>query len=89
MNQYFNKTKKKMSLREKFNYIHNHFFYYTLNSWNGLKSLANNVKIYNLPLTNNQINRFFDIYADEMLCNEMYEQLNNIIYNFENEHNNF
>lgn len=89
MKKYFNKTNKKMSLREKFDYIHNHFYYYTLNSWNKLESLANNVKIYNLPLTHMQRDKFFNIWGDEMLCSEMYEHINNIIYDFETEHKDF
>lgn len=36
--------------KEMFNFLKNHFNYYTLNSWNGLKSIANNVKVYNLDL---------------------------------------
>lgn len=31
-------------------FLKEHFTYYTLNSWNGLQSIANNVKIYNLGL---------------------------------------
>lgn len=31
-------------------FLLNHFQYYTMNSWNGLKSIANNVKLYNLQL---------------------------------------
>lgn len=31
-------------------FLHNHFTYSTMNSWNGLKSIANNVKLYKLNL---------------------------------------
>ena len=31
-------------------FLHNHFTYYTLNSWNRRESIANNVKLYNLKL---------------------------------------
>ena len=31
-------------------FLHNHFTYNTMNSWNGLKSIANNVKLYKLNL---------------------------------------
>ena len=37
--------------RQMFNFLKNHFEYYTMNSWNGLCSIANNVKIYNLNLS--------------------------------------
>lgn len=38
------------SNKECFEFLTNHFTYDTLNSWNGLKSIANNVKVYNLPV---------------------------------------
>lgn len=37
--------------KQMFNFLKNHFEYYTLNSWNGLRSIANNVKLYNLRLS--------------------------------------
>lgn len=36
--------------RSMYNFLNNHFMYDTLSSWNGLKSIANNVKVYNLNL---------------------------------------
>ena len=36
--------------KSMFNFLNNHFTYDTMNSWNGLKSIANNVKVYNLNL---------------------------------------
>jgi len=44
---------KKINLRsdkEMFNFLKNHFQYWTMNSWNGLKSIANCVKVYRLQL---------------------------------------
>lgn len=80
--KFFNKTNKNMSLRQKFDYIHNHFYYYTMNSWNETKSLANNVKIYNLPLTKEQKDKFFELYCDENLIDEMYFHINTILEDF-------
>ena len=80
--KFFNKTNKNMSLRQKFEYIHNHFYYYTMNSWNETKSLANNVKIYNLPLTKEQKDKFFELYCDENLIDEMYFHINTILEDF-------
>ena len=37
--------------KQMFNFLKNHFQYYTMNSWNRLKSIAHNVKIYNLRLS--------------------------------------
>lgn len=83
--RFFNKTKKNMSLRKKFEYIHKHFYYYTLSSWNKSKSLANNVKIYNLPLTKEQRDKFFDLYCEESLIDELYFHINMILEDFSRE----
>ena len=32
-----------------FDFLTNHFEYDTMNSWNGCRSIANNVKVYNIP----------------------------------------
>lgn len=37
--------------KQMFNFLKNHFQYYTMNSWNRQKSIAHNVKIYNLGLS--------------------------------------
>lgn len=38
------------SNKECFDFLRNHFTYDTMNSWNKLRSIANNVKLYNLPV---------------------------------------
>ncbi len=38
------------NVKSMWNFLHDHFQYYTLNSWNGRKSIAHNVKLYNLGL---------------------------------------
>ena len=37
--------------KQMFNFLKNHTEYWTMNSWNGLASIANNVKLYNLNLS--------------------------------------
>lgn len=37
--------------KQMFNFLKDHYQYYTMNSWNGLKSIANNVKLYKLGLS--------------------------------------
>lgn len=37
--------------RQMFEFLKGHFSYYTMNSWNRVKSIANNVKLYNLNLS--------------------------------------
>ena len=44
---------KKVDLRKKddmLSFLNNHFRYYTMNSWNGTTSYANNIKLYNLDI---------------------------------------
>ena len=36
--------------KSMWNFLHNHFTYYTMNSWNRSESIAHNVKLYNLKL---------------------------------------
>lgn len=81
--KFFNKTHSKMSLQDKLNYINKHFYYFTMNSWNRTKTLANNVKIYNLPLTTEQKNKFYEIAEDENLSQELYNNINYLLYDFE------
>ena len=38
------------SVKSMFEFINNHFKYWTMNSWNRLESIANNMKLYNLGL---------------------------------------
>lgn len=38
------------STKSMWNFLHNHPTYYTMNSWNRSKSIAHNVKLYNLDL---------------------------------------
>lgn len=38
------------STKSMWEFLHNHFTYNTMNSWNRQKSIANNVKLYNLDL---------------------------------------
>lgn len=38
------------SPKSMWNFLHDHYHYHTMNSWNGMKSIANNVKLYNLNL---------------------------------------
>lgn len=49
------------TLEQKFQYLKNHFDYYIMNSWNRLSTIANNVKIYNLGLSSEHIEKYFEI----------------------------
>ena len=66
--------------RQMFNFLKDHYTYYTMNSWNGLKSIANNVKLYNLNLSG-------DCYtALAFLQNDDYFTINHMIEDWEAEH---
>lgn len=64
-------------------FLTEHYWYYTMNSWNGLKSIANNVKVYNLGLEGDYW------LALDLLREDNYDMLNEIIYNWEKEHPNY
>ena len=38
------------NIKSMWNFLHDHYTYYTMNSWNRSKSIAHNVKLYNLKL---------------------------------------
>lgn len=46
----FYKKVNKNNNKDMFEFLKNHYTYYTMNSWNGLYSIANNVKVYNLDI---------------------------------------
>ena len=72
MTNIINKFSKKVDLRnreEMVKFLTSHFRYDTMNSWNNATSYANNVKLYNLGLTEEQLSK-----AYEMLeSNELYD----------------
>lgn len=66
--------------KQMFNFLRDHFEYYTANSWNGLRSIANNVKIYNLDLSGDWC------VALAILEAEDYDTINMVIADWEREH---
>ena len=67
------------SNRAMFDFLTGHFTYDTMNSWNGLRSIAHNVKLYNLPGID---------YAEasQALEEDQYETINQTIRDWEDEH---
>jgi hypothetical protein len=63
-----------------FNFLRDHFEYYTANSWNGLRSIANNVKIYNLNLAGDWCVALSLLEADD------YDTINMFIQDWERDH---
>ena len=68
--------------RQMFNFLKNHFQYYTMNSWNRRKSIANNVKIYNLGLSGDSWTALTFLQDDD------YFEVNMMIEDWELEHPN-
>ena len=66
--------------KQMFNFLKEHFEYYTCNSWNGLHSIANNVKLYNLDLSGDWC------VALSLLEAEDYDTVNMIIHDWERDH---
>lgn len=78
-NTFYEKLNKR-SNKNMYNYLKNHFQYYTMNSWNGCKSVANNVKVYNIGL---------DYSVLEILQEDNYFQINEAIKDFEAIHKDY
>jgi ribosomal protein S27AE len=64
-------------------FLKNHFRYNTMNSWNRSTSYANCLKFNSIGLASKTVSKLFDLYD----CNEFYETINQIINNWNDEHN--
>ena len=69
--------------KQMFNFLKDHFQYYTMNSWNRSKSIANNVKLYKLGLSGD-----WTIVLD-FLNNDDYFHINMMISDWEADHPNY
>jgi hypothetical protein len=69
--------------KQMFNFLKNHFKYCTMNSWNRVTSIANNVKLHRLNLSG-------DWYvAYNLLINGEYDNINWIIADWQRDHNGY
>ena len=68
--------------KQMFNFLKNHFEYFTMNSWNRLSSVANNVKLHNLNLSGDWC------VAYDLLNSGEYCTVNYLINKWEKEHDN-
>ena len=66
--------------KQMFNFLKKHFQYYTMNSWNRTKSIANNVKLYKLGLSGD-----WTVVLD-FLNDDSYDCINSMIEDWEYEH---
>lgn len=78
----FFKTVDRRSRKAMTSFLSNHFRYYTQNSWNLTTSFANNVKLYNLGLTETQTDKAYEIISD--VFDEFWEtRIEPLVYMFE------
>lgn len=66
--------------KSMFNFLNDHFMYDTMSSWNGLKSIANNVKVYNLNLEGDEWEALAALERDN------YDEVNYMIEDWEYDH---
>lgn len=72
------------STKSMYNFLKNHYKYFTMNSWNGLRSIANNVKLYNLEL-DGDCDELLDYIFSEYE-NDLVVVINEVIEDFEANH---
>ncbi len=73
------------SAKSMFEFINNHFKYWTMNSWNRLESIANNLKLYNLNLEGDWTTVLDYLYDEEDVGNLNWE-IHNMIIGWEEDH---
>lgn len=69
--------------KQMFNFLKNHFEYWTANSWNRLGSIANNVKMYNLGLSGDWGTAY------DLLAAGEYDIINDMLIAWAEEHRGF
>lgn len=74
--------------KSMFNFINNHFKYWTMNSWNQLKSIAHNVKLYNLDLDGDWATAL-EYLMDENDIGGLQDSIRDLIWCWEEEHPNY
>lgn len=73
------------SVKSMWNFLKNHYTYSTMNSWNGQKSIAHNVKLYNLKLDGDWTVVLRYLY-DETDAGGLQFLISDLIRQFENQH---
>lgn len=71
--------------KSMFNFINEHFQYWTMNSWNKLKSIANNVKLYNLNLEGDWCTAL-EYLNDESDIGGLQSEISDLIWQWEHDH---
>ena len=84
-NYYYKAGVDVCSAKSMFNFINNHFRYDTMNSWNLVKSIANNVKLYNLGLDGDW-GVALNFLVDEYDCGGLQYKIREMISDWEADH---
>ena len=82
---YYKKGININNIKQMFEFINGHFTYDTLNSWNRLESIANNVKLYNLHLDGDWSNAMGYLFDEDDIGGLQY-QISKKIRSWENIH---
>ena len=83
MNYFYQKGIDITNDKQMFNFLKDHYQYYTMNSWNRTKSIANNVKLYKLGLSGDWTTVL------DFLNNDDYFTINMMIEDWEAEHSGY
>ena len=70
------------SRRDMIKFLQNHFRYYTMNSWNISQSYACNLKIYQLGLDSEIVDKLFDLIETQ----EFFYVMNDLMDEFNRDH---
>ena len=84
-NLFYKKGVDICSAKSMFNFINEHYTYWTMNSWNLSNSIANNVKLYNLGLDGDWGNAMSYLFDESDLGGIQYE-LHDMIKDWEADH---
>lgn len=73
--------------KEMITFLTTHFRYFTMNSWNGVRSYANDIKIYHLGIEDQSIiDKAYDTLRDDIDTTELDFIIKDTIESFEREH---
>lgn len=84
-NHYYKTGVDICSAKSMFNFINNHFKYWTMSSWNRLQSIANNVKLYTLGLDGDWCVASSYLW-DEQDCGDLQFEISQRIADWERDH---
>ena len=76
------KPTEEMTREEMVEYLTGHFRYWTMNSWNKTTSYANNVKVYNLGLSDELRNKVWDVFGLLIDDVQFIDELETLLYDY-------